>query len=159
MNAQLRRAKKRTDTQDMELAMDLMVVLSKRDDRNADGAIFERLAKKLELQTFPDLRAETMAVKKLLKERCGQISAETSQQIVDLLNKFKQIAGVEDCDGLSDVTLPKYLEKCPSLMIPNDFVCPISLEIMTDPVIVATGQVLVVAQTVLLLDRLVLDLA
>ncbi|KAJ8485559.1 hypothetical protein OPV22_018044 [Ensete ventricosum] len=139
MSVQLRRAKRRTDTQDMELAMDLMVVISKRDDRNADGAIIERLAKNLELQTLPDLRAETMAIKKLIKERCGQ-NGESTQQIIDLLNKFKQIAGIEDTNGLSDVTLPKYLEKCPSLMIPNDFLCPISLEIMMDPVIVATGQ-------------------
>ncbi|CAL9160434.1 U-box domain-containing protein 15-like [Musa acuminata AAA Group] len=139
MSVQLRRAKRRTDTQDMELAMDLMVVISKRDDRNADGAIIERLAKNLELQTLPDLRAETMAIKKLVKERCGQ-NGESTQQIIDLLNKFKQTAGIEDTNGLSDVTLPKYLEKCPSLMIPNDFLCPISLEIMMDPVIVATGQ-------------------
>ncbi|CAL9084050.1 unnamed protein product [Musa textilis] len=139
MSVQLRRAKRRTDTQDMELAMDLMVVISKRDDRNADGAIIERLAKNLELQTLPDLRAETMAIKKLIKERCGQ-NGESTQQIIDLLNKFKQTAGIEDTNGLSDVTLPKYLEKCPSLMIPNDFLCPISLEIMMDPVIVATGQ-------------------
>ncbi|CAL9072382.1 unnamed protein product [Musa acuminata var. zebrina] len=139
MSLQLRRAKRRIDTQDMELAMDLMVVLSKRDDRNADGAILERLAKKLELQTLPDLRAETMAIKKLIKERCGA-NADSTQQIMDLLNKFKRVAGVEDSKGLSDVTLPKYLEKCPSLMIPNDFLCPVSLEIMSDPVIVATGQ-------------------
>jgi hypothetical protein len=38
--------------------------------------------------------------------------------------------------------MPKSLGKCPSLMIPNDFLCPITLEIMTDPVIVASGQVL-----------------
>lgn len=149
MSLQLRRAKRRIDTQDMELAMDLMVVLSKRDDRNADGAILERLAKKLELQTLPDLRAETMAIKKLIKERCGA-NTDSTQQIMDLLNKFKRVAGVEDSKGLSDVTLPKYLEKCPSLMIPNDFLCPVSLEIMSDPVIVATGQVLQVAPIVLL---------
>ncbi|RWV84878.1 hypothetical protein GW17_00053378 [Ensete ventricosum] len=113
-----------------------------------DGAILERLAKKLELQTLPDLRAETMAIKKLIKERCGA-NADSTQQIMDLLNKFKRVAGIEDANGLSDVTLPKYLEKCPSLMIPNDFLCPVSLEIMSDPVIVATGQVLQVAPIVL----------
>ncbi|KAK3419554.1 hypothetical protein EUGRSUZ_G00126 [Eucalyptus grandis] len=32
------------------------------------------------------------------------------------------------------------LEKLPSLSIPHEFLCPITLEIMTDPVIVATGQ-------------------
>ncbi|WOK99802.1 U-box domain-containing protein 15-like [Canna indica] len=139
MSLQLRRAKRRTDTQDMELAMDLMVVLSKEDERNADEAILERLAKNLELQTLSNLRAETMAIKKLIKERNGQ-SAESTEVIVDLLNKFKKIAGIEDSTGLGDVSLPKYLEKCPSLMIPNDFLCPITLEIMMDPVIVASGQ-------------------
>ncbi|XP_042425012.1 U-box domain-containing protein 15-like [Zingiber officinale] len=139
LSLQLKRAKRRTDTQDMELAMDLMVLLSQNQDRNADGAILERLAKNLELQTLPDLRAETMAIKKLIKERGGQ-SGESARQIVDMLGKFKQIAGIEDSNGLDDVALPKYLEKCPSLMIPNDFLCPVTLEIMVDPVIVASGQ-------------------
>ncbi|OAY67439.1 U-box domain-containing protein 15, partial [Ananas comosus] len=139
MNVQLRRSKRRTDTQDMELAMDLMVILENREDRNADRAILERLAKKLELHTLADLRAETMAIKKLINERNGE-NSESSQKIIELLNKFKQIAGIEDSSALNDISLPKYLEKCPSLMIPNDFLCPISLEIMSDPVIVATGQ-------------------
>ncbi|XP_021903873.1 U-box domain-containing protein 15-like [Carica papaya] len=34
MRMQLKRARRRADTQDMELAMDIMVVLSKKDDRN-----------------------------------------------------------------------------------------------------------------------------
>lgn len=32
-------------------------------------------------------------------------------------------------------------KKSDSLVIPDDFLCPISLELMRDPVIVATGQV------------------
>lgn len=140
MCSQLKRAKRRTDTQDMELAMDLMVVLSqKEEDGNADSCIIERLAKKLDLHSLPDLGAETMAIKMLIKERCGQ-NMESTQQIIGLLSKFKQNTGKEDNNGLNEVMLPKYLEKCPSLMIPNDFICPISLEIMTDPVIIATGQ-------------------
>ncbi|KAI0499395.1 hypothetical protein KFK09_020298 [Dendrobium nobile] len=140
MCSQLKRAKGRTDTQDMELAMDLMVLLSqKEEDRNANSCILERLAKKLDLHSLPDLGAEAMAIKMLIKERSGQ-NIESTQQIISLLSKFKQNAGIEDCDGLNEIMLPKYLEKCPSLMIPNDFLCPISLEIMTDPVIIATGQ-------------------
>ncbi|XP_026403025.1 U-box domain-containing protein 15-like [Papaver somniferum] len=140
MRTQLKRAKRRTDTQDIELAMDMMVVFSKKDDRNADSAILERLAKKLELHTLPDLRAETVAVRKLVKERNGQ-QAESTQQIIDLLGKFKQVAGLEETDDvLADVPMPKTLEKCQSLAIPNEFLCPITLEIMTDPVIVASGQ-------------------
>ncbi|OQU81035.1 hypothetical protein SORBI_3007G226500 [Sorghum bicolor] len=149
MNAQLMRCKKRTDTQDMELSMDLMVILqlqNKEEERNADRAILERLAKKLELQSLAELRAETMAIKKLINNSGSggqqqQQLADSTRQMVDLLNRFKEIAGVDEKDVLGgEVSMPKSLDKCPSLMIPNDFLCPITLEIMTDPVIVASGQ-------------------
>ncbi|KAM3190394.1 hypothetical protein ACQJBY_068508 [Aegilops geniculata] len=142
MNAQLMRCKKRTDTQDMELSMDLMVILqnNKDEERNADGAILDRLASKLELQMLPDLRAETVAIKKLINERNGQ-HADSTKQIIELLHKFKAIAGIDEKNVLGgEVFVTKSLDKCPSLMIPDDFLCPITLEIMTDPVIVASGQ-------------------
>lgn len=122
----------------MELAMDMMVVIS--DDRNADSASIERLANKLALHTVEDLRTETVAIRKLVKER-GQ-NVETNKQIVDILSKCKQIAGLEDTGILDDPAVPKALAKCHSLAIPNEFLCPITLEIMSDPVIVATGQVI-----------------
>lgn len=148
MRMQLRRAKKRTDTQDMELAMDMMVVLSTEDDRNADSASIERLANKLVLHTVEDLRTETVAVRKLVKER-GQ-NTETNKQIVDILRKCKQIAGLEVTGILDDPAVPKALAKCPSLAVPNEFLCPITLEIMSDPVIVATGQVILLSSATVL---------
>ncbi|KAF9592610.1 hypothetical protein IFM89_016258 [Coptis chinensis] len=60
--------------------------------------------------------------------------------MIDLLNKFKQIAGVEVSDVLNELAEPKTLVKCPSLSVPHEFLCPIALEIMSDPVIVASGQ-------------------
>ncbi|KAF9595816.1 hypothetical protein IFM89_005302 [Coptis chinensis] len=60
--------------------------------------------------------------------------------MIDLLNKFKQIAGVEVSDVLNELAEPKTLVKCPSLSVPHEFLCPITLEIMSDPVIVASGQ-------------------
>ncbi|KAK3010824.1 hypothetical protein RJ639_011508 [Escallonia herrerae] len=139
MRMQLKRAKRRTDTQDIELAMDMMVVFSKNDDRNADLAILERLAKKLDLRTIVDLEAETKAVRKLVKDR-GPHNAGSTNQIVDILGRFKQIAGIEETSVLDGPVSSKTLEKCLSLLVPHEFLCPISLEIMTDPVIVATGQ-------------------
>ncbi|VVA25712.1 PREDICTED: U-box domain-containing [Prunus dulcis] len=139
MIMQLRRARKRTDTQDIELAMDIMVVLSKKEDRNADSAIIERLAQKLDLHKIEDLNTEAIAIRNLVKERGGP-SGETTQQIIDLFNRFRQIAGMEATNVIDDPVMPKMLEKCPSLMIPHEFLCPITLEIMTDPVIVASGQ-------------------
>lgn len=140
MRMQLKRARRRADTQDMELAMDIMVVLSKKDDRNADIAILERLANRLELHTVADLRVETIAVKKLVKERGGK--TESIQHILFLLEKFKQIAGVDEAVALDGPISSKILQRCQSSMIPHEFLCPITLELMTDPVIVATGQVI-----------------
>lgn len=142
MRMQLYRAKSRTETQDIELAMDMMIVFSKNDERKADDAIFERLAKKLELHTMAELRTETMAVKKLLKNRTLQQSSGSIKQTMDLLGKFKQIAGIEESSVLDGTESSKCLQKCQSFQIPHEFLCPISLEIMTDPVIVATGQVI-----------------
>lgn len=139
MQMQLKRSKRRTDTQDMELAMDMMVVFSKKDGRNADSAILERLANKLELHTIADLKAEAVAVRKLVKDR-GLHNTETVQQIMDLLGKFKQIAGVDETVVLDRPIPSKSLQRCQSLLIPHEFLCPITLEIMVDPVIVATGQ-------------------
>ncbi|XP_052202282.1 U-box domain-containing protein 15 [Diospyros lotus] len=138
MRLQLKRAKKRSDTQDMELAMDMMVILSTKEDINGDRASIERLANSLGLHTIGDLRVETQAVRELTRERPQ--NTESNRQLIDLLSKFKRIAGLEDNDVLDDPAEPKTLAKSPSLAIPNDFLCPITLEIMTDPVIIATGQ-------------------
>ncbi|KAG5248175.1 U-box domain-containing protein [Salix suchowensis] len=136
---QLKRAKRRADTQDIELAMDMMVVFSKEDDRNADSAIIERLASKLELHTISALKAEEVAVRKLVEERGAQ-NSESIQQIKDLLGKFRQIAGVDETIVLDGPVSSKSLQRCQSLIIPHEFLCPITMEIMVDPVIVASGQ-------------------
>ncbi|KAL1182288.1 hypothetical protein V6Z11_A02G106400 [Gossypium hirsutum] len=138
MVTQLRRGKRRKDTQDMELAVDLMAISSKTDERNADIAIIERLAKKLDLNTVENLKKETIAISNVAKER-GQTS-ECVEQIVEILNKFKQVFAMEVIDVFEDPVKPKLLSKSGSLVIPHEFLCPITLEVMRDPVIIATGQ-------------------
>ncbi|KAH0857862.1 hypothetical protein HID58_086123 [Brassica napus] len=125
---QLKKARRRTDTQDIELAVDMMVMFSKTDPRNADSAIIERLAKKLELQTMEDLKTETIAIKTLVQEK-GGLSIETKQHIIELLNKFKKLQGVE----ATDVLYEPVINKSTSLILPHEFLCPITLEIMQDP--------------------------
>lgn len=139
MHMQLKRAKRRTDTQDIELAMDIMVVFSEKDDRNVDIAILERLANKLELRTILDLKAETVAVRQLITGKDVR-NAESICQITNLLGKLKQIAGVDETIELDGPISSKILQRNQSLLIPHEFLCPITLEIMVDPVIVATGQ-------------------
>ncbi|KAJ0252498.1 U-box domain-containing protein 15 [Hirschfeldia incana] len=133
---QLKKARRRTDTQDIELAVDMMVMFSKTDPRNADSAIIERLANKLELQTVEDLKTETNAIKTLIQEK-GGLSIETKQHIVELLNKFKKLQGVVET---TDILFEPVINKSTSPVLPHEFLCPITLEIMQDPVIIATGQ-------------------
>ncbi|MCD7447906.1 hypothetical protein HAX54_035837 [Datura stramonium] len=135
LRVQFRRAKKRNVSQDMELTMDLMVALSTNNDRNADSASIDRLGHKLGLRTVEDLKVETISVRKVVKERKGR-HAEETQKILDLLNKFRRFAGLEEIELL----MPKAHEKSTSLAIPKEFLCPITLEIMMDPVTVSTGQ-------------------
>lgn len=119
----------------------MMVVFSKTDPRNADSAIIERLAKKLELQTMEDLKTETKAITKLIQEK-GVLSIETKQHVIELLNKFKKLQGIEATDILYEpVTNNKSFTKSTSPILPHEFLCPITLEIMLEPVIIATGQV------------------
>ncbi|KAG9142099.1 hypothetical protein Leryth_016313 [Lithospermum erythrorhizon] len=140
VRSQIKRSKRRNETQDMELTMDMLVLFSSENDRNADSASIERLANKLGLRTIQELREETMAVRKLGKKRRG-ISDDTMQHVVEILNKFKRFAGVaEDDDEPEENAMNNAIDKCPSLAIPHEFLCPITLEIMTDPVIIATGQ-------------------
>ncbi|CAI0382117.1 unnamed protein product [Linum tenue] len=149
MRAQLKRAQRRTDTQDMELAMDLMVVLSDNDELNSDCAIIKRIAGKLDLHDVESVTNETIAVRNLVREKGGgggalAPSQETVQKIVDILNNIRKIVGLEatsdfDCHG-GGGPATKSLAKSPSLVIPHDFLCPITLEIMTDPVLIASGQ-------------------
>ncbi|KAI4977346.1 hypothetical protein ZWY2020_057258 [Hordeum vulgare] len=110
INAQLKRSKKRADTQDMELAMDFLVVLQDKEDRSADRVILERLAKKLELQSLADLRAETMAIKKLINERNGQ-QPESTEQIIELLNKLKDVAGIDEKNILGETYERRSIQK------------------------------------------------
>ena len=133
---QLKKARRRTDTQDIELAVDMMVMFSKTDPRNADSAIIERLANKLELQTVEDLKTETKAIKTLIQEK-GGLSIETKQHIIELLNKFQKLQGVVET---TDILYEPVINKPTSPILPHEFLCPITLEIMQEPVIIATGQ-------------------
>ncbi|CAN1781849.1 U-box domain-containing protein 15 [Linum perenne] len=140
MRKQLKRFNRHSDSQDMELAMDLMFVLSKQDDQsNSDSAIIERIARKLDLDDVENVNNETIAVRNLVRERGGTSHDDTLQHIVDMLNKMRKIVGLEESGGVG-CGATKSLAKSPSLIIPHEFLCPITLEIMVDPVIIASGQ-------------------
>ncbi|GLJ42726.1 hypothetical protein SUGI_0885860 [Cryptomeria japonica] len=81
---------------------------------------------------------ESRAVKDLLEEKGGEMG-ETAEHIIYLLKKMK---GIQEIGSLEE---DRYGVECLALettspTVPEDFRCPISLKLMKDPVIVATGQ-------------------
>lgn len=136
MHIQFRRAKEKMDPPDLQLQMDLAMAQSERDP---DSTIFKRLSEKLHLRTIQDLKRESLAIHDMVIA-CGGVPEECFESMSFLLKKLKDSVIMEN----PEVESPegdKSLVKHRSPVIPDDFRCPISLELMKDPVIVSTGQV------------------
>ncbi|KAJ7277586.1 hypothetical protein O6H91_10G018700 [Diphasiastrum complanatum] len=137
VHAQLKRAKSRMDTPDLELYVDAMVILSWRDEKESDEVLLQRFAKKAQLRTKSELKQECRALQNLIMDKDGKYD-EHIEQISSVLCKLKAVAVRDSEDAGNDRISTGTGPNSPN--IPDDFRCPISLELMEDPVIVATGQ-------------------
>lgn len=146
--AQFRRAKGRVDAPDVELYEDLLSLYDKGNDAATDLAVLRRLAEKLQLMGIADLTQESLALHEMVAASGGD-PGESIEKMSMLLKKIKDFVQTENPDldaPPRENSLPPSCSasndknhKAP--VIPEDFRCPISLELMTDPVIVSTGQV------------------
>ncbi|RWR91593.1 U-box domain-containing protein 14 [Cinnamomum micranthum f. kanehirae] len=135
VHAQFKRAKGRLDSPDLQLYMDLNIARSKKDP---DPIILRRLLEKLHLRTIDDLKKESVALHEMVISADGD-PGDYLEDMSDLLKNLKDCLLAEDPEiGASGGG--KCLPKHRSPVIPDDFRCPISLELMKDPVIVSTGQ-------------------
>ncbi|XP_030524150.1 U-box domain-containing protein 13-like [Rhodamnia argentea] len=146
--AQFRRAKGRTDPLDMELYGDLLS-LYEGNGKAADTAVLSRLTAKLQLTEIADLTQESLALHEMVSAS-GEDPGKSIEKMSMLLKKIKDFVQTEN----PEMDAPAKLEGLPlrsageaaadgnhkAPAIPNDFRCPISLELMKDPVIVSTGQ-------------------
>ncbi|KAF3434008.1 hypothetical protein FNV43_RR25111 [Rhamnella rubrinervis] len=135
VHAQFKRAKERKESFDSQLEMDLDVA---EKDREPDPATLKRLSEKLHLKTINDLKKESLAFHELVIVSGGD-PGESFERMSSILKKLKDCVLSENpADDISkgDQSLVKHR----SPVIPDDFRCPISLELMKDPVIVSTGQ-------------------
>ncbi|KAH9307458.1 hypothetical protein KI387_035369, partial [Taxus chinensis] len=113
-----------------------------KNDIDIDPKILGRLSKKLQLKTIADLKKESHALYMMVIERGDDDDSESLEQISKILRKLKEFTLTENLemnepDNENDTSCGRAsIEK----IIPNDFRCHISLELMKDPVIVATGQ-------------------
>lgn len=137
MHSQFRRAKERTESLDSQLDMDF-VMAEKEDD--PDPAILKRLSDKLHLRTINDLKRESVAFHEMVILSDGD-PGDSFEKMSSLLKKLMDYVLSENPVNEAPES-DKGLVKHRSPVIPDDFRCPISLELMKDPVIVSTGQVI-----------------
>ncbi|KAL4577482.1 hypothetical protein LXL04_013591 [Taraxacum kok-saghyz] len=91
-----------------------------------------KIADLLSLKTNQELLIEAVALENL-KENAEQ--AEKSDDLEDIEEMISLITHMHDC-----YVEMKQSESSNPVPIPPDFCCPLSLQLMTDPVIVASGQ-------------------
>lgn len=149
--AQFRRAKGRIDPPDAELYEDLLSLYNSS-DAAVDPIVLKRVAEKLQLMGITELTQESLALHEIVSNMGGD-PGESIEKMSMLLKRIKNFVQTENSN--IDATTQ---EQCSSVgcsgqvstdknykvpVMPNDFRCPISLELMKDPVIVSTGQVYV----------------
>ncbi|CAK8566050.1 unnamed protein product [Lathyrus sativus] len=102
------------------------------DGAGPSSEILEKIADRLGLNSNEEVLIEAVALEKL-KENAEQTEktaeAEYIDQIIAVVTRMHE--------GL---VMLKQTQSCTPVPVPADFCCPLSLELMTDPVIVASGQ-------------------
>lgn len=145
MHSQFKRAKEQVDSPDGDLYNDLLSAYN--NDADIDLEVLRRLAEKLQLMTISDLKQESLALHEMVVASSGD-PGERIEKISMLLKKIKDYVQTQDPQMGTPLTLKGVGSdgRLKSPIIPDDFRCPISLELMKDPVIVATGQVQTLSQ-------------
>lgn len=107
-----------------------------------DSEILRRVAKKLQLVTITDLTEESLALLEMVSSSDGD-PGESFEKMSMVLKRIKDFVQTDnpnlDDDAPSMRQKPSQDQNIP--IPPEDFRCPISLELMNDPVIVSSGQV------------------
>ncbi|OQU79383.1 hypothetical protein SORBI_3008G136200 [Sorghum bicolor] len=127
---------------DDEFYHELLSLYNKSHDPSAELDILGRLSEKLHLTTITDLTQESLALHEMVASGGGNDPGEHIEKMSMLLKKIKDFVQTQNPEMGPPVTtkvMDSNGEPRP-INIPDEFRCPISLELMKDPVIVATGQ-------------------
>jgi hypothetical protein len=136
VHAQFKRAKEKMEDPDIQLAGDISMVQNGKDP---DLALLKRISEKLHLKTIHDLKRESLAIHDLVI-LSGGVPEDCFETMSFILVKLKDCIVLGNPDATDSSEGEKSLINHRSPVIPDDFRCPISLELMKDPVIVSTGQ-------------------
>ncbi|XP_066395677.1 protein spotted leaf 11-like [Miscanthus floridulus] len=139
VHTQFKRAKERSDLSDDDLFNDLMSLYNSSSSASVDPDILRRLSEKLQLVTIYDLNHESLTLHEMAS---GGDPGAVVEKMSMLLKRIKDFVQTEDPEMGAQASTANISPKDNSArpVIPDDFRCPISLDLMNDPVIVATGQ-------------------
>lgn len=104
------------------------------------------MAEKLQLKTITDLTQESLALLDMVSSSGGD-PGESFEKMSMLLKKIKDFVqtdnpNLDDAPMRPKSPLSKSQDGNQNIPVPpDDFRCPVSLELMKDPVIVSSGQV------------------
>lgn len=136
VHSQFKRAATRTDPPDAQLSKDIASALA---DKTPDPLMFTRISEKLQLQTMADIKKESLALHDMVISSGGEPDG-CVEEMSSLLKKLKDSV-ITEPPASETVGARSASIKHRSPIIPDEFRCPISLELMQDPVIVSSGQV------------------
>lgn len=148
VTAQFRRAKEHFDPPGLELYEHLLSIYNQNSDVNTEHSALHLICEKLQFVSVEDIKQESLALHKMIVDGGGCFDKST-QGLSTVLKKIEDflLKESENIAVLSSVDLPPHIDEpcvklnCQLPVMPEEFRCPISLELMKDPVIISTGQV------------------
>ncbi|WOK94907.1 U-box domain-containing protein 12 [Canna indica] len=135
LHSQLCRAKESVGSPDLQLYRDLNMALS---ENSCDPSILKTISEKLQLKNKNDIIKESVALHEMVVLSDGELDV-CVEEMSSLLKKLNDCILSEHSTSASIQRKASFVSHR-SPVIPDDFRCPISLELMKDPVIVSTGQ-------------------
>ncbi|TKY66061.1 U-box domain-containing protein 13 [Spatholobus suberectus] len=151
VTTQFRKAKEQFDPLGLQLYEHLLSVCNQRYDVNTETAELRLICEKLQFLNVDDIKQDSLALQKMVVERGGRSQKSIWDVALLVLKKIQDFLVMESGNNIvlpsedfSQHTDELCVKLCPqSLVIPDEFRCSISLELMKDPVIICTGQLLV----------------
>ncbi|KAK7395327.1 hypothetical protein VNO78_15878 [Psophocarpus tetragonolobus] len=145
---QFRRAKEQFDPPGLKLYDQLLSVYKQSYNVNTETSELRLICEKLQFINVDDVKQESLALQKMVVDIGGRRQESIWDMSLVVLKKIQDFLVVESgnkivspSEDFSQHTDESHVKLCPqSLVIPDEFRCPISLELMNDPVIICTGQ-------------------
>ncbi|KAJ1257486.1 hypothetical protein BS78_10G000500 [Paspalum vaginatum] len=136
VHSQFKRAATTAAPPDAQLSHDISSALARN---TLDPLLLTRISEKLQLHTMADMKKESVALHEMVISSSGEPDA-CVEEMSSLLKKLKDCVITEAPATETSAARSAASIKHTSPIIPDEFRCPISLELMQDPVIVSSGQ-------------------